>query len=233
MLKNLFVGKMERAFDDSYKFVNKVVLDYIKENPHITTFQILDIGCSDGSVTKKYLKGFSNYFVTGMDAHETGGISGGKYVQFNLEEIPYPFENEAFDIVLVGQTIEHLLNKDNLLEECHRVLKKGGLFVCATENIASFDNIASLLLGQEPHVQHTGSKVHTHSILSPHYMTKVAEETGNRYLHKNVNSYYGLLRLCKVNGFDNLKIKSFGNLFGLFEKMFPIYNRIIAVYGKK
>jgi len=233
MLKDYFVKKMIGAFDDSYKFVNRVILDYVTTNPHTRTLRILDIGCSDGSVTKKYLQDVTNYHVTGIDAQETGGLLGGTYLNLDLELIPYPFDNESFDVVILGQTIEHMLNKDNVLEESHRLLRTGGLFVCSTENIASFDNILSLLLGQEPHVQHTGSKIHTHSFLSPHYMHKVVESTGNRYLHKNVNSYFGLLRLCAVNGFMDLKIKSFGNIARMFELLFPIYNRVLVVYGKK
>jgi len=132
---------------------------------------------------------------------------------------------------MCNQVIEHLLNKDFLLEEVHRVLKKGGLFILATENIASIDNIFSLILGQEPVTQVTSSKYRTNSILSAQYMQK--ELNGNKYEHKNVNSYFGIKRIFRVNGFKDANLKTYGNVNKLFEILLPIYNRIMVVTSVK
>jgi 2-polyprenyl-3-methyl-5-hydroxy-6-metoxy-1,4-benzoquinol methylase len=150
-----------------------------------------------------------------------------------LEFDQYPFSPNFFDIIIAGQVIEHILDKDRMIENCHRLLKKDGLFVCATENIASFDNIVSLLFGQEPLSQHTGSKYNSQSIFSPNFMRKVTNKTGNSYHHKNVCSYYGLQRLFKINGFANPQIHSLGNINFIFEKIFKIYNRLIIVSAVK
>ncbi len=178
------------------------------------------------------MAGLDEYEIHGLDVVRPEKNPQIIFTECNLEDAVFPFEDNSFDIVIAGQTIEHLINKDALLEQSYRVLKTGGFFICSTENIASFDNILSLVLGQEPQVQNTGSKLNTSSFLSPNYMRPVGPN-GNKYLHKNVNSYCGLQRLCKVNGFKNLKIKSFGNIVKIIEKIFPIYNRVLVVYGVK
>ena len=113
------------------------------------------------------------------------------------------------------------------------MLKPGGLYLISTENIASFDNIISMMFGQEPLTQSTSSTCHSQSFLSPHFMKPVTSKHGNLYLHKNVCSYLGLKRLAKINGFTDVNIKSLGNACRLFEKIFKIYNRLIILHGKK
>lgn len=230
LLKEHLVKKMEGAFEDSYKAVNQIIKDYLKGKNIIPV--VLDIGCSTGEVTEKYMRGIVKYTIYGLDVVKPTKNKKIKFSYCNLEGNPFPHKKNYFDIVIAGQTIEHLLDKDLMISEAYRVLKPGGLFICATENIASFDNIISLMLGQEPLSQNTGSRFNTTSILSPNFMQKMGPN-GNKYLHKNVTSYYGLKRLCEVNGFKNVKIQSFGNLNQILELLFPIYNRVIVDYAVK
>ena len=227
--------KMNSAFSDSYIVVNTIVKDHLKKTSSTPKqkLKVLDIGCGQGDIIKNYLKGIKNCQIYGLDCFEKIENQDIEYFKIDLETDTFPFADNFFDIIIAGQVIEHILNKDRLIETCHRLLKKNSIFVCATENIASFDNIISLLFGQEPLSQHTGSKYNCQSCLSPNFMIKVTDKTGNRYHHKNVCSYYGLLRLFKINGFDDPQIKSLGNLNIIFEKIFKIYNRIIVVSGVK
>lgn len=230
-LKSFLIHKMNSAFEKSYLEVNKEIISYLRNKT--TKTKILDIGCFDFVATKKYLKNVKNYELHAFDHFESIDDKSVIYNKINLEIDKFSYPDNSFDVIIAGQVIEHILDKDHLLEECYRVLKKGGLFVCATENIASFDNIVSLLFGQEPLSQHTGSKFNTSSFLSPHFMKKVEGDCGNKYNHKNVCSYFDLQRLLRVNGFENIKIISMGNIGIIFEKIFKIYNRIIVIYGTK
>lgn len=231
LIKNFLIRKMNSAFEDSYRQINKEIIAHLKGKK--SRIKILDIGCADFVATKQYLKNVDNYELHAFDHFDSVNDKSVVYQKVDLETEKFPVKDNLFDVVIAGQVIEHILNKDRFLEECYRVLKKGGLFVCATENIASFDNIVSLLFGQEPLSQQTGSKFVTNSCLSPHFMTNVTNPDGNRYNHKNVCSYYGLQRLFKVNGFKKYRIISMGNIGKIFEKIFKIYNRIIVVFGVK
>jgi ubiquinone/menaquinone biosynthesis C-methylase UbiE len=230
-VSSLLTQKMKHTFTDSYVVVNKIIKYHLGNSNK--TLKVLDIGCGEGEIIKEYLKDIPNCQIYGLDCYDQIKNKKIIYSKVDLESDDYPFPANFFDIIMAGQVIEHILNKDRLIANCHRLLKKGGIFVCATENIASFDNIISLMLGQEPLSQHTGAKYNSQSILSPNFMMKIKDKTGNRYHHKNVCSYYGLQRLFKINGFTHPQIKSLGNISLIFEKLFPIYNRLIIVSGVK
>lgn len=53
-----------------------------------------------------------------------------------LDVLNLPFENDRFDAVVSFETIEHVVEGQRFLDEMHRVLKPGGLFICSTPNIA-------------------------------------------------------------------------------------------------
>tara|TARA_Y100000589_G_scaffold18035_1_gene14978 strand:- start:2665 stop:3216 length:552 start_codon:yes stop_codon:yes gene_type:complete len=47
-------------------------------------------------------------------------------INHNLNEFPYPFDSETVDKVYIDNCIEHLDNPLRVMEEIHRMLKKGG-----------------------------------------------------------------------------------------------------------
>lgn len=51
-----------------------------------------------------------------------------------LDATNLPFRDECFDVVVSLETIEHLQNYGKFLDECRRVLKTSGKFVCSTPN---------------------------------------------------------------------------------------------------
>ena len=68
---------------------------------------------------------------------------------FDAERHLFPYANGAFDLVLCGELIEHLvLDPMHLLFECHRVLGEGGALVLTTPNAASLHAVSSALHGQ-------------------------------------------------------------------------------------
>lgn len=60
-----------------------------------------------------------------------------------------PYKNSEFDNVVCAEVLEHLENPHNLLREFNRVLRKGGILVISTPNIANvFSRIKFLLTGK-------------------------------------------------------------------------------------
>lgn len=49
-----------------------------------------------------------------------------------------PFKSNTFDVVIVIEAIEHIMNKESFLEECNIVLKDGGLLVITMSNKFSY-----------------------------------------------------------------------------------------------
>ncbi len=233
-IKKYFSKIVAQAFDDAEKFISTKTLEFtLTSNKKVT---IVDVGCGIGDKTIKMLSKLPKHKILdiyGLDILPTEKIIDKTllYKKLDVEKDKYPFSANSIDIVICNQVIEHLLDKDFLIAEVHRILKKGGLFMLATENIASLDNIVSLVLGQEPVTQVTSSKYRTNSILSTSFMQK--ELYGNKYEHKNDNSYFGIKRLYKVNGFESTNIKSFGSVCKPLELVLPIYNKVIVVSAVK
>lgn len=71
-----------------------------------------------------------------------------KSSHFNIEEDPFPFENEEFDVVLFCEIIEHLLiNPVAVLKEIKRVLKPNGTLILTTPNVSRLENVARMIAG--------------------------------------------------------------------------------------
>ncbi|MDE1854402.1 MAG: methyltransferase domain-containing protein [Thaumarchaeota archaeon] len=80
--------------------------------------RILNAGCGNDS-----------YGTDRIDLHATPATTKVCDMELGL-----PFEAEIFDEVLSRQSIEHMRNPGRLLEEFHRVLKRGGLLTLTTDN---------------------------------------------------------------------------------------------------
>lgn len=230
-INDLLSKKIISAYLDGEQFITKQINTYPKNY-----IKILDVGCSNGFITEKILKQVNkNYSIYGMDLlNKTEVNKKILYKKVFFDNKNFPYKDNFFDIVYANQVIEHIIHKDRFIRECRRVLKKGGYCLLATENIASLDNVLSVLLGQEPIAQHTSTDYATNSFLSPHFMKKTYHKKNVYHMgHKNVTSFYGLQRLMQVNGFKHAKIASFGHINKIFEKLLPIQNRIIVGYAKK
>jgi SAM-dependent methyltransferase len=58
-----------------------------------------------------------------------------------------PFKENAFDLVVAMDIIEHLWSPDDFLVDCKSCLKKDGILVITTPNLACWHNRIFLLLG--------------------------------------------------------------------------------------
>ena len=77
--------------------------------------------------------------------------------QFNMEEDPFPYEDDSFDVVLFCEIIEHLLMDPlHSLREIHRVLRPGGLLVTTTPNVARLGNVLSMVAGENIYDPYSG-----------------------------------------------------------------------------
>ena len=57
----------------------------------------------------------------------------------DLEKFPYPFKSNEFDEVFAEHVMEHLDNIPGVMEELHRILKKGGKVIIHGPHFSSVD----------------------------------------------------------------------------------------------
>ena len=117
--------------------------------------RLLDVGCYDGSFTEQLAQriGIDPQHVTGIEVvdelRSLAQARGFEVRAGDLEE-PWPFEDESFDVVHANQVMEHVKRLDHFVSEVRRMLRPGGRAVICTENLASWHNIAALVLGYVP-----------------------------------------------------------------------------------
>lgn len=85
-----------------------------------------------------------------LPTSEFRGGAGTRYVRHDIE-MPLPFPDAAFDVVVSREGIEHLICPFGFLREACRVLRPGGFLFLTTPNIMSVDGrIKFLLTGYFP-----------------------------------------------------------------------------------
>jgi len=117
---------------------------------------ILDIGCYDGTLLSLIKNKKNNLY--GLDASdyavEKCRRKKIKIKQFFLNgQEKIPFKSSFFDLIIVGEIIEHIYDTDFFLEEISRLLKPNGYLLISTPNIASLGRRLLLLLGISPLIE--------------------------------------------------------------------------------
>lgn len=120
--------------------------------PHVAGKRVLDYGCGSGYGTHHLAASCAS--IVGVDiADEAIEYAVARYKANNLtyqrisraDQAPLPFKDAEFDVVLSFQVIEHICGVAPYLSEIRRVLKPGGVFICATP-----DRSSRLLPKQKP-----------------------------------------------------------------------------------
>ena len=115
-----------------------------------TGSRVLDLGCGDGALLDhlQSSRGCTGYGVEIDDAKVLACMRRGVNVlQLNLEDGLTMFGDNAFDVVLQIDTLQHLRNAETMLRETARV---GRLGVVAFPNFAHWPNRLHVLQGRMP-----------------------------------------------------------------------------------
>jgi len=112
--------------------------------------RVLDLGCGDGALLEHLQKTrrCSGYGVEIDDTKVQACLRRGVNVlQLNLEEGLTMFGDDAFDVVLQIDTLQHLRNAETMLRETARV---GRIAIVAFPNFAHWPNRLAVLQGRMP-----------------------------------------------------------------------------------
>lgn len=138
-VKKPHVARIKRI----YKIFDKIIKN--KNRP-----KVLDIGCADGLISSYFILNEAKVFGLDTSRHNVckANSRGIKAIIGDASE-PLPFPSENFDIVLMGELIEHMFDPDFLLKEAHRVLVDGGTLILTFPNLSSLANRLRIIFGYD------------------------------------------------------------------------------------
>jgi len=121
-------------------FVTNAVVNAIRDLPDFPNLTVLDLSCGEGEVLARLVAAGcqaqgthyrqDDYIIRDRTRLAPLAVTGGVDLQRAL-----PFEDAAFDVVLLTEVLEHLESHFNVLHEAGRVLRSGGHLVLSTPNI--------------------------------------------------------------------------------------------------
>lgn len=122
-----------------YAARNPLMAAYIHQeaSTHSHPIRVLDVGCRDGSLLLYCRHNHSSVEFHGMD-HARSNLKtalGRGYhsgLAYDIRDRPFPYKNNCFDAVICSHVLEHLERPGSVLDELHRIMKKGGLLVVGT-----------------------------------------------------------------------------------------------------
>ena len=116
--------------------------------------RLLDIGSGAGAGAELIAKTAGIAHVTCIDLsfpalHEVRKRGFSPLVA-SAEGLKLPFPDQTFNIVVLDEVIEHLVDTDSIMAEIHRVLTPDGQLLISTPNLAAWFNRLALLFGIQP-----------------------------------------------------------------------------------
>ena len=173
----------------------------------------LDIGCWDGRKTLWWAKAAKAKTVLGIEMVDyVARRAKNKNIEVfvtNIDKEKWPIKDNSIDCVFSNLLIEHLSDIDRFISESHRVLKKGGFTIVSTNNLSSWHNIASLLLGWAP-FDLTNSSSTFNLIGNPLTNQKNDSFFGESWCHKCIYTTKWLKEWYELYGFKHISTQGSG-----------------------
>jgi SAM-dependent methyltransferase len=200
--------------------------------------EVVDLGCGDGRATQALVAGLVGARVRGVEGYEpfrdAAAALGLDVLPGDLER-SLPFSDDALDLVVSNQVIEHLADTDAFMAEIYRVLRPGGLAVISTENMASWHNVAALVVGFQPFSSSNYSN-RRYPLGNPMGLHAGENATVlDGMLHRRIFTTRALRELFAAHGFDVVDVRGSGYhpLPPRLGRLDPGHAHFISVAGRK
>lgn len=185
--------------------------------------EILDVGCGDMAIGKAIAARVGRnhpYMLTGMEFSDAA-------VMANLEkgsiclagDISGEIDrSKQYDVVLFLDVLEHLVDTDAAMRNLWHLVKKDGLLILSTPNLAAWYNRIFLAMGMQPH----GTEV---SFENRNFGNPVAARLieGGTAGHLRVFAWRALCEFLRYHGFEIAAMRGISNhKFDVISKLFSV-----------
>jgi len=166
--------------DDEYDR-NWVLLDWVGSGK-----RVLEVGCSTGYISR--LMADRNCVVTGIEMDVGAAKLARNYcaevhvLDLNQREWIKMLPEGAFDVIVLGDVLEHLLDPPSVLRQIGELLDVDGSLVISLPNVVHWITRLKILLGRFDY-EPTGTLDHTHvRFFTVKTAKKLIEDSGFRIL---------------------------------------------------
>lgn len=188
--------------NDSTEHINKKWIKIVKSKLPISfdpDKRILDVACGISTLGKEF-----GSQVYGLDLNpEAVRVAQKNDINAKIGDVEkkWDYSDNYFDIVIASHIIEHVVNPDQLILEAKRVLKKGGLFIVATPNLAAWFNRILLFFGVQPFFTEVSTVDKTLGLKFTRKFTSLRNPLG----HLRVYTLDSLKDILQLHGFKTIK----------------------------
>lgn len=209
--EQLYGSKTEHYFTHK----RKELLAYVPANVK----RALDIGCGDGAFAG-LLKQHTNGEVWGIEPSKAAADMAAPKLDkvingFFSKDLP-ELVGEKFDAIFFNDVLEHLVNPDEILTQCHKLLNKNGYIIASIPNIRWYPVILSLLRYKDFKYQNSGVMDKTHMrFFTAKSMVRMFEEAGYKVLKiEGINKdsgfrFFNFINLLLFNTQNDMKYPQF------------------------
>ncbi len=134
-------------------YYDRIRYDLLKLLPaNVTLGNVLDVGCGAGATGEELKKKFGVKNVIGLEINlesaEKAEKRIDKVIRSDADVDELPFYSHQFDLILMGDILEHLIDPWITLARYREFLKPGGILLASIPNIQHWRTVLNLLLGK-------------------------------------------------------------------------------------
>jgi SAM-dependent methyltransferase len=171
--------------------------------PHLNpcaNSKLLDIGCGFGGIAAAIRDEFGIAEAYGVDIDpaviEEANAKGVRARQWDIQEVPLPFEDRHFHLITCFGVLDYLRSYDDVLLEAQRLMTDNGIIAISLPNLAAWHNRLFLALGYQPRDVEVS---HTHVVGAHPYYRTIGDDVPTGHIHTATT--YAFQQLMKRLGF--------------------------------
>lgn len=130
-----------------------------------TNLSILDVGCGTGSLGK-YFRTHQQCKVYGVEINQEAYLVAkenlDEVIKGNVENIDLPYDKNSFDVVIMGDVLEHLINPAGAIGKLMQFVKPGGRILITVPNVRHWKVMYGLIFKDEWKYMSWGILDYTH-----------------------------------------------------------------------
>ena len=183
---------------DYYMHVRREIIDEVP----IGSDSVLEVGCAEGR-TGAVLKAEGRArWVAGIELMDVAANQArsvlDQVLSGNIENMVLPFAEGQFDVIILADVLEHLVDPWSTLHHLKFYLKTNGLFIVSLPNVRNWRVLMPLLFNGKWEYQDEG----------------IMDRTHLRFFTRT-----GMIDLLRVCGFEIIRIEPTGQRSKIFSKL--------------